>query len=130
MTIVLHALPASLVLLIGPLPFAATFSVDGFSAQIAFHILAIAWLCTLYRGYTFIRQSQIQSFAAIVLHGFLGIGAAMKGIFPTPSFADLYSTQRVGLDRGLRGVLRPQPHDRTPDPRAPTGGKSTVDLHR
>ncbi|MFD2468378.1 DUF2306 domain-containing protein [Amycolatopsis silviterrae] len=140
LTIVAHALPASLVLLIGPFQFAAklrtrrpklhrvlgriyvvsmifaaaaalaaaTFSVDGISAQIAFYLLAVAWLYTLYRGYTFIRQGQIQlhriwmirnyalSFAAVVLRGFLGIGAAAKSIVPTLSFADIYSTSAWG----------------------------------
>ncbi|MET9264697.1 DUF2306 domain-containing protein [Amycolatopsis sp. NPDC004079] len=140
LTIVLHALPASLVLLIGPFQFAAklrvrwpklhrvlgriyvvsmifaavaavvaaTFSVDGISSQIAFCLLSVAWLYTLYRGYTFIRQGQIQlhriwmirnyalSFAAVVLRGFLGIGAAMKGLFPTLSFADIYTTSAWG----------------------------------
>ncbi|WP_162834442.1 DUF2306 domain-containing protein [Amycolatopsis circi] len=140
LTIVLHALPASLVLLIGPFQFAtalrarqpklhrvlgriyvvsmifaavaavvaATFSVDGISTQIAFYLLSRAWLYTLYRGYTFIRQGQIQlhrismirnyalSFAAVVLRGFLGIGAAMQGIFPTLTFADLYATSAWG----------------------------------
>ncbi|WP_051793171.1 DUF2306 domain-containing protein [Amycolatopsis jejuensis] len=140
LTIVLHALPASLVLLIGPFQFAAklrarrpklhrvlgrvyvvsmifgavaaivaaTFSVDGISAQIAFYLLSAAWLYTLYRGYTFIRQGQIQlhriwmirnyalSFAAVVLRGFLGIGLVMKGFFPSLNFADIYTTSVWG----------------------------------
>src|SRR5690606_7331423 len=39
---------------------AATYSVSGFSVQVAFYILSVAWLYTLYQAYTTIRRGEVQ----------------------------------------------------------------------
>nr|WP_042183597.1 DUF2306 domain-containing protein [Kibdelosporangium sp. MJ126-NF4]CEL15581.1 membrane protein, putative [Kibdelosporangium sp. MJ126-NF4]CTQ98245.1 membrane protein, putative [Kibdelosporangium sp. MJ126-NF4] len=136
LSIVVHALPASLLLAIGPFQFAATlrarrpglhrvlgrvymvsvvvaavvaivaatFSVSGISAQIAFYLLSAAWIYSLVQGYRAIRQGQVQlhriwmirnyalSFAAVALRAFLGLGLALRGPFPSLTFADIYTT--------------------------------------
>ncbi|WP_017580351.1 DUF2306 domain-containing protein [Nocardiopsis valliformis] len=83
--------------------FAATYSVSGFSVQVAFYILTAAWLYTLYQAYTTIRRGEVQlhriwmirnyalTFAAVSLRIYLMTGLALQeGFFPSLSFADIY----------------------------------------
>ncbi|MGW6454860.1 DUF2306 domain-containing protein [Streptomyces sp. NPDC055078] len=136
LSIVVHALPASLLLLLGPVQFvpalrqkygkahrivgrvymvsvliasvaailAATFSVDGFTAQVAFFLLTAAWLYSLAQAYLTIRRGQVQlhriwmirnyalSFAAVVLRVFLITGLALRSRYDWLSFEDVYAT--------------------------------------
>ncbi|MFF6995854.1 DUF2306 domain-containing protein [Streptomyces sp. NPDC008313] len=136
----IHALPAGLLLAIGPVQFvpawrnkyrkmhrvlgrvymvsiliasvaalfAATFSVDGFPAQVAFYVLTAAWLYSLYQAYRTIRNGQVQlhriwmirnyalSFAAVVLRVFLLIGLALRSQLDWLSFEDVYTTSVWG----------------------------------
>lgn len=130
-----HALPASLLLALGPFQFvpawrkkypkahrvigriymisvvcasvaailSATFSVDGFSVQVAFYLLTAGWLYSLFQAYRTIRRGQIQlhrvwmirnyalSFAAVVLRVFLLIGLALRSQIDWLTFDDVYS---------------------------------------
>ncbi|MEU4805016.1 DUF2306 domain-containing protein [Actinosynnema sp. NPDC023587] len=84
--------------------FAATFSVSGVPAQTAFYLLAAAWGYTLVQGYRAIRAGELRlhrvwmirnyalSFAAVLLRVFLGVGAALRGAFPSLTFDDVYTT--------------------------------------
>ncbi|MQS38369.1 DUF2306 domain-containing protein [Streptomyces katsurahamanus] len=135
LSVVVHALPASLLLLLGPVQFvpalrnkygklhrvvgrvymvsvliasvaglfAATFSVDGFSVQVAFYLLTAAWLYSLVQAYRTIRRGRIQlhriwmirnyalSFAAVVLRLFLVLGLAARSRYDWLSFEDVYA---------------------------------------
>lgn len=132
----IHALPASLLLALGPVQFvpalrnkyrklhrvigrvymvsvviasmaaifAATFSVDGFPAQVAFYLLTAAWLYSLVQAYRTIRKGQVQlhriwmirnyalSFAAVVLRVFLLVGLAVRSQYDWLTFEDVYTT--------------------------------------
>ncbi|NRQ40295.1 DUF2306 domain-containing protein [Nonomuraea sp. NN258] len=134
--LVSHAVPASLLLLLGPLQFvpalrarhprlhrvvgrvyvvnvviaavtavlSATFSVSGFPAQVAFYLLAAAWLYSLARAYLAIRRGQVPlhrvwmirnyalSFAAVVLRVLLLTGLAVRSRYEWLSFDDVYTT--------------------------------------
>lgn len=83
--------------------FAATYSVSGFSVQVAFYILTAAWLYTLYQAYTTIRRGEVQlhrvwmirnyalTFAAVTLRIYLMTGLALQeNFFPSLSFDDVY----------------------------------------
>ncbi len=83
--------------------FAATYSVSGFSVQVAFYILTAAWLYTLYQAYTTIRRGEVQlhrvwmirnyalTFAAVSLRIYLMTGLALQeSFFPSLSFDDVY----------------------------------------
>ncbi|PSK93724.1 putative membrane protein [Murinocardiopsis flavida] len=131
-----HALPGSLLLLLGPAQFvpalrsrypkvhrvvgrvymvsvvlaavaavlSATFSMSGISAQVAFYLLAAAWVYSLVKAFLAIRRGQVRlhrvwmirnyalSFAAVLLRAFLGIGLAVRAQFAWPEFADIYTT--------------------------------------
>ncbi|WP_030018994.1 DUF2306 domain-containing protein, partial [Streptomyces monomycini] len=136
LTIALHALPAGLVLLLGPVQFvpalrdkyramhrivgrvymvsvvfasvaavlAATFSVNGFSAQVAFYLLTAAWLYSLAQAYRTIRRGQVRlhriwmirnyalSFAAVVLRVFLVLGLAARSRYEWLTVESVYTT--------------------------------------
>ncbi|MFF0537169.1 DUF2306 domain-containing protein [Streptomyces coelicoflavus] len=89
-------------------PFAATFSEDGFPAQVGFYILTAAWLYSMVQAYRTIRKGQVQlhriwmirnyalSFAAVVLRVFLLIGLALRSQFDWLSFEDVYTTSVWG----------------------------------
>ncbi len=83
--------------------FAATYSVSGFSVQVAFYILTAAWLYTLYQAYTAIRRREVQlhrvwmvrnyalTFAAVSLRIYLMTGLALQErFFPSLTFDDVY----------------------------------------
>lgn len=82
--------------------FAATFSLSGFSVQVAFYILAVAWIYTLARAYQTIRRGEVQlhriwmirnyalTFAAVTLRLYLLGGLALWKAFPALTFADIY----------------------------------------
>jgi uncharacterized membrane protein len=82
--------------------FAATFSMSGFSVQVAFYILGAAWIYTLVRAYQAIRQREFQlhrlwmirnytlTFAGVTLRIYLLSGLALQGAFPSLSFIDVY----------------------------------------
>lgn len=83
--------------------FAATYSVSGFSVQVAFYILTAAWLYTLYQAYTTIRRGEVQlhriwmirnyalTFAAVSLRVYLMTGLALQErFFPSLTFDDIY----------------------------------------
>ncbi|MFE5259680.1 DUF2306 domain-containing protein [Streptomyces coelicoflavus] len=88
--------------------FAATFSEDGFPAQVGFYILTAAWLYSMVQAYRTIRKGQVQlhriwmirnyalSFAAVVLRVFLLIGLALRSRFDWLSFEDVYTTSVWG----------------------------------
>jgi uncharacterized membrane protein len=83
----------------------ATYSVSGFTTQVAFYILSIAWLYTLFRSFQTIRRGEVQlhriwmirnyslTFAAVTLRIYLFSGIALQQTtFPSLTFADLYAT--------------------------------------
>lgn len=82
--------------------FAATFSVSGFSVQVAFYILSTAWIYTLVRAYQTIRRGEVQlhriwmirnyslTFAAVTLRIYLLSGLALRESFPSLTFEDIY----------------------------------------
>jgi uncharacterized membrane protein len=82
--------------------FAATFSLSGFSVQVAFYILAAAWIYTLFRAYQTIRRGEVQlhriwmirnyslTFAAVTLRVYLLGGLALREVFPSLTFVDVY----------------------------------------
>ncbi|WP_308258309.1 DUF2306 domain-containing protein [Saccharothrix obliqua] len=84
--------------------FAATFSVSGLPARVAFYLLAAAWVYTAVRGYRTIRAGELGlhrvwmirnyalSFAAVLLRVFLVTGEAFLGVFPSLDYADVYTT--------------------------------------
>ncbi|GGT16612.1 DUF2306 domain-containing protein [Nonomuraea spiralis] len=136
LSIVIHALPGGLALIIGPFQFstrlrarhpkahriagrvymisivlataaalfAATVSTSGLPAQIAFYLLAAAWLYSLCQGYRAIRRGNVRehrvwmvrnyalTFAAVSLRLFLVIGLLAQQAYPTLSFDDVYTT--------------------------------------
>ncbi|WP_433286970.1 DUF2306 domain-containing protein [Pseudonocardia sp. CA-142604] len=84
---------------------AATYSVSGFTAQVAFYILSVAWLYTLFRAFQTIRRGEVQlhrvwmirnyslTFAAVTLRIYLFSGIALQQTtFPSLTFADIYVT--------------------------------------
>jgi uncharacterized membrane protein len=84
---------------------AATYSVSGFTAQVAFYILAVAWLYTLFRAFQTIRRGEVQlhrvwmirnyslTFAAVTLRIYLFGGIALQQTaLPSLTFADIYVT--------------------------------------
>ena len=83
--------------------FAATFSVSGFSVQVAFFILTAAWLYTLAQAYRTIRRGEVQlhrvwmirnyslTFASVTLRIYLGLGVALQESYlPDLTFDDVY----------------------------------------
>lgn len=134
LSVVVHALPGAVALLIGPFQFltvvrvryprahriagriylgsvvvaaiaayfAAAFSVSGFPAQVAFVILATAWLATLTCAYRAIRRGDVRrhriwmvrnyslTFAAATLRLYLVVGILLLEPLPTISFPDVY----------------------------------------
>jgi uncharacterized membrane protein len=82
--------------------FAATFSLSGFSVQVAFYILSTAWIYTLVRAYQAIRRGEVQlhriwmirnyalTFAAVTLRVYLLGGLALREAFPELTFDDIY----------------------------------------
>jgi uncharacterized membrane protein len=82
--------------------FAATFSLSGFSVQVAFYILSTAWIYTLFRAYQAIRRGEVQlhriwmirnyalTFAAATLRVYLLSGLALREAFPALTFDDVY----------------------------------------
>jgi uncharacterized membrane protein len=136
LSLVAHAVPGGLALIIGPFQFmttlrarypkahriagrvymisvligsitaffAATFSMDGFPAQVAFYLLAVAWLYTLAQAFRHIRRGEVQlhriwmirnyalTFAAVSLRIYLVTGIMLRPQFPTLSFEDVYTT--------------------------------------
>ncbi|OKI04769.1 hypothetical protein A6A06_08545 [Streptomyces sp. CB02923] len=136
LSIAVHALPAGLVLLLGPLQFvpalrnryralhrvigrvymvsvvfasvaavlATTFSVNGFSAQVAFYLLTAAWLYSLTQAYRTIRRGQVRlhrvwmirnyalSFAAVLLRVFLLLGLAARSRYEWLTVESVYTT--------------------------------------
>ncbi|WP_219806390.1 MULTISPECIES: DUF2306 domain-containing protein [unclassified Streptomyces] len=134
LSIVVHAIPGSLALLIGPFQFltglrvrypkahriagqvymacvvvgsaaalfAATFTISGFAAKVAFYIMTAAWLYTLAKAYRTIRRGEVQlhriwmirnyalTFAAVTLRLYLGGGLLLQGPFPSLTFDDIY----------------------------------------
>ncbi|MFD3686306.1 DUF2306 domain-containing protein [Nocardiopsis sp. NPDC058631] len=83
--------------------FAATFSVSGFSVQVAFYILTAAWLYTLAQAYRTIRRGEVHlhrvwmirnyalTFASVTLRIYLGLGLALQeSHFPSLTFDDVY----------------------------------------
>jgi uncharacterized membrane protein len=136
-SLLIHAVPGALSLLIGPFQFAtrlrvrypklhrvsgrvylasvivaavaaftsATYSVSGFTVQVAFYILSVAWLYTLFRAFQAIRRSEVQlhriwmirnyslTFAAVTLRIYLFSGIALQQTtWPSLTFADIYAT--------------------------------------
>ncbi|WP_231949524.1 DUF2306 domain-containing protein [Alloactinosynnema sp. L-07] len=87
--------------------FAATFSLDGFSAQVAFYLLAAAWLYSLAKAIQHIRRGEVAlhriwmirnyalTFSAVTLRIFLVIGLPLKQSFSL-SFTDIYSASVWG----------------------------------
>jgi uncharacterized membrane protein len=84
---------------------AATYSVSGFTVQVAFYILSLAWLYTLFRAFQAIRRGEVQlhriwmirnyslTFAAVTLRIYLFSGIALQQtILPSLAFADVYVT--------------------------------------
>ena len=83
---------------------AATFSLSGFSAQVAFYLLTAAWLYSLAQAYRTIRQGQVQlhriwmirnyalSFAAVLLRAFLLTGLALRSRYEWLTFEDVHTT--------------------------------------
>lgn len=83
--------------------FAAAFSVSGFSVQVAFYLMTVAWLYTLAQAYRTIRRGEVQlhrvwmirnyalTFASVSLRIYLGLGVALQeGYAPSLSFEDVY----------------------------------------
>ncbi len=131
----LHAVPASVAPLIGPVHFlsgfrrrfpawhrtlgriyavavavgsvvgfvAAFVSTSGPPAQVGFVLLALAWACTLWRGYTAARARRIAehrlwmirnvalTYSAVLLRVFLGLGTLLMGVWPSLAFGDVYT---------------------------------------
>jgi uncharacterized membrane protein len=134
LSLVVHALPGGLALLLGPFQFvpalraryprlhrasgrvyliavvvaavasvfAATASRSGFSVQVAFYLLAAAWLFTAAQAYRSIRRGEVQlhriwmirnyalTFAAVTLRVYLLIGVSQLSSFPSLTFEDVY----------------------------------------
>lgn len=82
--------------------YAATVSLSGFSVQVAFYLLALAWLYTAVQAYRTIRRGEVQlhriwmirnyslTFAAVSLRVFLLTGTALMPSFPALTFDDVY----------------------------------------
>ncbi|GAA5229961.1 DUF2306 domain-containing protein [Arthrobacter cryoconiti] len=134
LTLAIHAVPAGLALVLGPIQFitplrtrfprahritgriymisvvfaaiaaivATGLSVDGFSAQVAFALLGVAWLYTVVQGYRTIRRGEVQlhrvwmvrnyalTFSAVTLRIFLVSGLALRPVLGI-EFAEVYS---------------------------------------
>lgn len=134
LSLVVHALPGGVALLLGPFQFvtalrvryplvhrtmgriylvavvlaavaslfAATFSRSGFSVQVAFYLLAAAWLYTAAQAYRTIRRGEVQlhkiwmvrnyalTFAAVSLRLFLLAGVSQLSAYPSLTFDDVY----------------------------------------
>jgi uncharacterized membrane protein len=84
---------------------AAVFSISGFTVQVAFFVLAAAWLYSLAQAYRSIRQGRVQlhrvwmvrnytlTFAAVTLRLYIVIGASLQGTYSWLSFEnDIYVT--------------------------------------
>ncbi|GAA1809488.1 DUF2306 domain-containing protein [Agromyces neolithicus] len=81
---------------------AATISVDGFSAQIAFYLLNLAWLYSLAQGFRHIRRGEVRlhrvwmirnyalTFSAVTLRIFLVIGLMLRPTLGV-EFTEIYS---------------------------------------
>ncbi|WP_201761137.1 MULTISPECIES: DUF2306 domain-containing protein [unclassified Nonomuraea] len=135
LSLVVHAVPSGLALLIGPLQFltplrdrhprlhriagrvymvsvvcgslaalfAATFSVSGFPAQVAFYVLTAAWLYSLVQAYRCIRRGEARlhriwmirnyalTFAAVTLRVYLVIGMVLSKQYTWLTFEDVYT---------------------------------------
>jgi uncharacterized membrane protein len=82
--------------------YAATVSLSGFSIQVAFYLLAAAWLFTAAQAYRTIRRGDVQlhriwmirnyalTFAAVSLRIFLLTGTALMPSFPELEFEAVY----------------------------------------
>ncbi|MFF1277552.1 DUF2306 domain-containing protein [Streptomyces marokkonensis] len=117
--------------------FAATFSIDGFPAQIAFYLLTGAWLYSLVQAYRTIRKGQVQlhriwmirnyalSFAAVVLRLFLLVGLALRSQYDWLSFEDVYTTSVWGSILVSAGVAEWFVVQRTLKPLARSRPRST-----
>ncbi|MFI6296243.1 DUF2306 domain-containing protein [Nonomuraea sp. NPDC050790] len=88
----------------GAAVFAATFSLGGFSVQIAFYLLVVGWLYTVTKAYLSIRRGDVQlhriwlirnyalTFAAVTLRVYLLVGLQLKsGVFPGLPFEEIYN---------------------------------------
>lgn len=96
--------------------YAATFSLSGFSAQVAFYLLTAAWLYSLSKGIAAARKRQIAlhriwmirnyalSFAAVLLRVFLVAGLALRSRYDWLSFEDVYTTS-VWASIGVSAVI-------------------------
>ncbi|MEO3795977.1 DUF2306 domain-containing protein [Nonomuraea sp. B10E15] len=135
LSLVVHAVPSGLALVIGPLQFlaplrnrhlkahrvagrvymisvliasiaaffAATFSVSGFPAKVAFYVLTAAWLYTLAQAYRCVRRGEVRlhqiwmirnyalTFAAVTLRIYLVIGMVARKQFTWLTFEDIYT---------------------------------------
>ncbi|QSB12815.1 DUF2306 domain-containing protein [Natronosporangium hydrolyticum] len=131
--------------------FAATFSVSGFSVQVAFYIMTAAWLYTLVQAYRTIRQGQVQlhriwmirnyalTFAAVSLRIYLIIGLMLQESFlPGLTFDDVYHAAAWAallvnvmvaeyfiIHRTLKPLARRQQVIRPPDGRVPASAGSS-----
>ncbi|MEU1880919.1 DUF2306 domain-containing protein [Streptosporangium sp. NPDC020072] len=86
----------------GAAAFAATFSLSGFSIQVAFYLLVVAWLYTLAEAYRSIRRGDVQlhriwmirnyalTFAAVSLRVYLAVGLQLKQSFVSLPFDEIY----------------------------------------
>ncbi|MEV0952076.1 DUF2306 domain-containing protein [Promicromonospora sp. NPDC050249] len=82
--------------------YAATVSLSGFSIQVAFYLLATAWLFTAAQAYRTIRRGEVQlhriwmirnyalTFTAVSLRVFLLTGTALMPSFPALEFEAVY----------------------------------------
>ncbi|MFF2080237.1 DUF2306 domain-containing protein [Kitasatospora sp. NPDC058162] len=135
-SLVAHAGPAGLTLVLGPLQFvprlrtryprlhrivgrvylvsvvaasaaalyAATVSPSGFPLQVAFSLLAAAWLYTAAQAYRTIRRGEVRlhriwmirnyalTFGAVTLRLYLLAGLALAKLVPSLTFRDVYTT--------------------------------------
>ncbi|TDE30905.1 DUF2306 domain-containing protein [Nonomuraea mesophila] len=135
LSLMVHAVPSGLALLIGPLQFlaplrnrylrlhrvagrvymvsvviasvaalfAATFSVSGFPAQVAFYLLTAAWLYSLAQAYRCVRRGEVRlhriwmirnyalTFAAVTLRLYLVIGMVLRKQYTWLTFEDVYT---------------------------------------
>ncbi|SDI13370.1 Uncharacterized membrane protein [Sinosporangium album] len=87
----------------GAAVFAATFSLGGFSIQIAFYLLVVGWLYTLAKAYLCIRRGEVQlhriwmirnytlTFAAVTLRVYLLLGLMLKQTYTSLPFDEIYN---------------------------------------
>jgi uncharacterized membrane protein len=83
--------------------FAATFSVSGFPAQVAFYVLTAAWLYTVAQAYRCVRRGEVRlhriwmirnyalTFAAVTLRIYLVVGMVARKQFAWLTFEDVYT---------------------------------------